>query len=118
MLLDRGGRESSPALLRRRLASELRRLRKASGFTTEQVARHLYCSVSKISRVETARVAATLSDVRDLLDLFRVTGQQREKILKLAREALQKEAWWQAYGDLREIRTYLVFRGWLRWVID
>ena len=105
MLFDSGGRESSPTLLRRRLASELRRLRKASGFSTEQVAKHLYCSVSKISRVETARVAATLSDVRDLLDLFSVIGQEREEILQLAREALRKEAWWQAYGDLREVRT-------------
>ena len=102
-------RQSSPLLLRRRLGSELRRLRDAAGISTEEVAAHLYCSISKISRIETARVAATPRDVRDMLDLYKVTGQQRDALMQLASEARQKEAWWHAHGDVPDVRTYVSF---------
>lgn len=38
---------------RRRLASELRRLREAAGLTCDEVAARMDCSASKISRIET-----------------------------------------------------------------
>jgi transcriptional regulator with XRE-family HTH domain len=103
------GRHSSPALLRRRVGSELRRLREAAGLTTDQVAAQLYCSPSKISRVETARVTAMLRDVRDMLELYQVSGQQQEDLLQLAREARQKDAWWHSCRDVPDVRTYMSF---------
>lgn len=91
-------RESS-AVWRRRLALELRKLREGTGLTIEDVATRLECSSSKISRIETAHVGATPRDVRDMVELYRVTGQQRDDLVQLAREARQK-SWLQAYSDL------------------
>lgn len=89
-----------PTVRSRRLGIELRRLREAAGLTTEQVALSLECSHSKISRIETARVSATPRDVRDMLELYEITGQQRESLLQLAREARQQGWWHSTYGDL------------------
>jgi transcriptional regulator with XRE-family HTH domain len=104
---DSEGRNTSPTLLRRRLGSELRRLREAAGLTTQQVAARLYCSPSKISRVETARVAATPRDVRDMLELYRVSDQQQEDLMQLAHEARQRDAWWHSYRDVPDVRTFM-----------
>ncbi len=100
-------REGSPTLLRRRLAGELRRLRDAAGLNIDEVAAHLCCSTSKVSRVETARVTAMQRDVKDMLDLYRVSEEQREALLALARRARQKEDWWLAYKDVPDVRTYI-----------
>jgi transcriptional regulator with XRE-family HTH domain len=97
---------ANPTLLRRRLAAELRRLRDASGLGIDEVAVHLCCSTSKVSRVETGRVAAMQRDVKDMLDLYRVEGERREALLELARQARRKEDWWDAYGDFPNVRTY------------
>ncbi len=78
-------------MLRRQLASELRRLRDAAGLTSKQASDHLFCTPSKISRIETGRVTASPRDVRDLLELYGANGQQREDFLRLAHEARQKE---------------------------
>jgi transcriptional regulator with XRE-family HTH domain len=91
-------RESS-AVWRRRLALELRKLREGAGLTIEDVATRLECSSSKISRIETAHVSATPRDVRDMLELYQVTGQQRDELVQLAREAKQR-TWLRAYSDL------------------
>src|SRR5215469_1247580 len=90
--------EPSPAVRRRRLALELRRLREAARLTCEEVADHLECSASKISRMETGRVSVSPRDVRDMLDLYRVPQEQREGLVQLARDSRQK-GWWHAYSD-------------------
>jgi transcriptional regulator with XRE-family HTH domain len=97
----------SPTLLRRRLAAELRRLRDAAGLNIDEVAAHLCCSTSKVSRVETARVTAMQRDVKDMLDLYGVGGEQREALLALARGARRREDWWLAYRDVPDVRTYI-----------
>lgn len=96
-------------MLRRQLASELRRLRDAAGLTSKQASDHLFCTPSKISRIETGRVTANPRDVRDLLELYGANGQQREDLLRLAHEARQKETWWRAYGDVPDVRTLIAF---------
>jgi transcriptional regulator with XRE-family HTH domain len=91
----------TPTIRRRRLAAELRRLREAAGLTIDQVAEALECSSSKISRIETEQVSATPRDVRDMLSLYGVEGQQRDALLQVSREARQK-GWWFQYRDLPE----------------
>ena len=88
----------SPTVRRRRLAFELRRLREAAKLTCEDVAELLECSVSKISRIETARVTVSPRDARDLLAIYGVPDDQRDSLIQLARESRQK-GWWHAYGD-------------------
>jgi transcriptional regulator with XRE-family HTH domain len=92
-------RRSPTTVRRRRLGLELRRLREAAGLTIDQVATTLECSDSKISRIETAQVSATPRDVRDMLEIYGVIGQQREGLIQLARDARQK-GWWHQFGDL------------------
>jgi transcriptional regulator with XRE-family HTH domain len=100
--------EHSPTIRRRRLALELRRLRESARLTCEEVAEHLECSASKISRMETGRVSVSPRDVRDVLDLYRVPDEQREGLVQLARESRQK-GWWHAYSDAMQphIATYV-----------
>jgi transcriptional regulator with XRE-family HTH domain len=78
---------------------ELRRLREAAGITIDQVAERLECSASKISRIETGQSGATTRDVRDILDLYRVSTDEADTLVQIAREARQK-GWWQLYGTV------------------
>lgn len=88
----------SPTVRRRRLAAELRRLRELTMRTGDEVAAQLKWSPSKISRLETAKTGAKVSDVRKLLDLYGVAGTHREELVTLAREAGRK-GWWEVYSD-------------------
>ncbi|HCU91453.1 MAG TPA: XRE family transcriptional regulator [Actinobacteria bacterium] len=88
----------SPTVRRRRLAVELRRLREADGRTGDEVAAALDWSPSKISRYELARTGLKPAEVRKLLDVYGVTGHQRDQLLALADEATQK-GWWEDYAD-------------------
>jgi transcriptional regulator with XRE-family HTH domain len=89
----------SPAVRRRRLAAELRRLREGSGKTAEAVGEELGWSKAKVSRYELARSGLRPSDVESLLDVYGVQGEHRERLLALAEEAAQK-GWWEAYSDV------------------
>jgi transcriptional regulator with XRE-family HTH domain len=84
----------------------LRALRLDRGFTVEQVADHLLCSPSKVSRMETGQRGATARDVRDLCGFYRVTDPgQREHMARLAAEGRQ-QGWWQSY-ELDYFGTYV-----------
>lgn len=96
----------SPTLRRRELGARLRALRLERGLTVEQVAEHLLCSTSKVSRMETGHRGATLRDVRDLCGIYGVTDQaQVEHLMELVREGKQ-QAWWQSY-ELDYFATYV-----------
>lgn len=88
----------SPLVPKRRLASELRRLREQSSLTGEKVAKRLKWSPSKVSRYELARTALKPQDVAQLLDLYGVRGAERDELLALA-VASTKKGWWDAYTD-------------------
>jgi hypothetical protein len=79
--------------------------------TLEEVSARLYCSMSKISRIETGRVAATVRDVRDLLDLYSVHGQERERLLALAIEARRKGRWRHVFKGVPDPRAFFELEG-------
>jgi hypothetical protein len=90
----------SPTMRRRRLARELARLREQRGMTIRQAATALEWDPSKLSRVEGLQRGIIVRDVRRLLDLYEVTGEEeREALFELARQARQR-GWWQAYADV------------------
>lgn len=91
--------QENPTIGRRLLGAELRRLRLAARLTIEEVAEALEISSSKISRMETARVPASVRDVRDLLQLYGVYPEEQERLMQLARDARKKD-WWHAYSDV------------------
>ncbi|MFF7076058.1 helix-turn-helix domain-containing protein [Streptomyces lavendulae] len=90
----------NPTVSRRRLGSELRRLREISGMTTQQVAERLLISQPKISLLENGRRLAKPRDVRDLCGLYGVKDQRRvDHLMQLSRESGQ-QGWWNSYGDI------------------
>ncbi|OLE26182.1 MAG: hypothetical protein AUG44_13820 [Actinobacteria bacterium 13_1_20CM_3_71_11] len=89
---------TSPTVRRRRLGSELRRLRELASLTCEQVGDRLGCSASKISRIETARVPARVLDVQALCELYGAGEEQRVVLVALARES-KTQGWWQRFDS-------------------
>jgi transcriptional regulator with XRE-family HTH domain len=91
-----------PTVRQRRLGAELRRLREGQGLTADEVADRLRWSPSKVSRMETAKIGARVSDVRLLLELYGLDESHLGEILALAQAAGQK-GWWADYrSDLSE----------------
>jgi len=90
---------TSPTVRRRRLGSELRRLREAAGLTCEQAGDHVDCSASKISRMETARVPARVVDVQALCRLYQASEEHTAALVALARES-KTEGWWQRFDGV------------------
>jgi transcriptional regulator with XRE-family HTH domain len=89
----------SPTVGQRRLARALRKLRTDAGLTIDQVAEKLELSPSTVSRIETAQAGVRRPDVRELLDLYQVTGMRRQELLELVAQS-RKQPWWQEYRDL------------------
>ncbi len=69
------------------LGLRLRELRRAAGLTMRQAADTLDCSEAKVSRLENGKVGVSPRDVRDLLDLYQVTGKPRAAMLRAAQHA-------------------------------
>lgn len=90
----------NPTVRRRRLGSELRRLRENRGMTAEEVAGRLMVSQSKISRLENGRRSISQRDVRDLCDVYEVTDEQmRGSLMEMAKESRQR-GWWHDFNDM------------------
>ncbi|MDQ2877243.1 MAG: helix-turn-helix domain-containing protein [Actinomycetota bacterium] len=87
-------------MTRRRLASELRRLRDEARLTIEEVAARLEWSAAKISRIENARVGVLPRDVKFLLRVYGLTEKDPawDVMLTLA-TASRTRGWWHQYGD-------------------
>jgi transcriptional regulator with XRE-family HTH domain len=92
--------DEGPTLRRRRLGAELKKCRESAGMTQETVSRHFEWNTAKVTRIETARVAVSARDVRDMLSLYGVRDDAyREALVDLAR--LSKErSWWTDYKDV------------------
>ena len=89
----------SPIVRRRRLAATLRRLRAHTGLTAGEAARRIERDASWLSRIENADVRPHPHDVRALLGLYGVAGEQAEAVLTVARQA-RLRGWWQRYSDV------------------
>ncbi|MFI5841004.1 helix-turn-helix domain-containing protein [Catenuloplanes sp. NPDC051500] len=89
----------SPTVRRRRLGAELRKHREEAGVTIETVAERLHCSTSKVSRIETGHTSATPRDVRAMLDIYGIDGDESSELVQISREARQK-GWWHPYSTV------------------
>ena len=90
----------SPLVQRRRLRTELKKARQASGLTQDQVAGEMDWSLSKIIRIESASSGISANDLKALLQLYGVKDPgQVDSLLALARAARER-SWWSAYRDV------------------
>jgi transcriptional regulator with XRE-family HTH domain len=97
----------NPTVRRRRLGSELRKLREQKGMTAEEVAARLLVSQSKISRLENGRRSISQRDVRDLCGVYGVEDVRIvDSLMNMAKESRQ-QGWWHAFGDV----PYSVYIG-------
>jgi AraC-like DNA-binding protein len=96
---SRVNQRRSPTIRRRRLGTELRRLREEAHVTIDVVADRLGCSPSKVSRIETGHTSATPRDVKDMLDVYGIAGPESDELVQIAREARQK-GWWHPYSTV------------------
>jgi transcriptional regulator with XRE-family HTH domain len=103
------GTGQSPTFPRFQLGKQLRDLRERAGLTTEDVASHVDCSPSTISRIEGGKVGVRRGVLLQLIDLYRVKEDaHRETLLALARQGKQR-GWFARFGDLPA--TYSRFIG-------
>lgn len=91
---------SASLVLRRRLAGELRALRLRTGLSQEKVAEYLDVSAYKIVRIENAQSSISISDLRQLLVLYEVDAETRDRLVDLGRNARKRGGWWSSYRDL------------------
>jgi transcriptional regulator with XRE-family HTH domain len=91
----------SPSIRRRRLSSELRRLRADAGLTLIEAAKQTGLSKSNLGKMEQAESKTVPTTALDkLLDLYEVSDpQKREAMHTLARDAKQR-GWWARYKDV------------------
>jgi transcriptional regulator with XRE-family HTH domain len=79
---------------RAQLGAALRALRQASGKEAKAVARSAVMSASKLSKIETAKVAPSVADVERILTAIGVSDEVKEEYLEAARaEATEATAW-------------------------
>lgn len=91
----------------RALAKELRAARNEIGLSMKLVGKQLGWSEAKVSRVENAKQGITEADVAAILAVLRVTGTDRDRLLKMARE-IDQPAWWELGRTLPAQLTALI----------
>lgn len=87
-----------PTVRTRRLTGELRKLREKSGMSWDEVAEEMGWSASKVYRIEADKVRVLVRDVKRLLPLYGVEGEEGEALIELAKQASEK-GWWHQYSS-------------------
>jgi transcriptional regulator with XRE-family HTH domain len=98
----------SSAVRQRRLASELRRLRRRARLTGKDVATQLGWSEAKLSRIENGQARVKPGDLADLMDLYEVFGQHRAELIALAEESREADRLEELEGGLPEGHTQIL----------
>ncbi|MGW4203958.1 helix-turn-helix domain-containing protein [Streptomyces sp. NPDC004726] len=95
--------QHGPAVRRRKLGEELRKLRLAAGLTSRNAGELAGWHQSKVSRIETGASGVKSADVRLLLDVYEVADPQLRNLLETlagAADGSGGQHWWHAYRGL------------------
>lgn len=91
---------AGPTVRRRRLGTELRRLREAHSLKLEDAAERLGLAPSTLSRIETGKAPTRSAYLATMLEMYGVTDPaQRQVLADMAREGHRK-GWWAVYDDV------------------
>jgi transcriptional regulator with XRE-family HTH domain len=89
-----------PTVRRRRLGSELRRLRESHSIKLEEVADRLGVAPSTLSRIETGKAPTRTAYLTALLELYGVNDPgQRQVMLEMARDG-HRRGWWAVWDGV------------------
>lgn len=99
-----------PLMHRRRLGSELRRLRDSR--TLDEVAEATLISTSKLSRLENGQAVPQPRDIRDLVNYYGLDGPAGERLRRWANSG-RGQAWWREFSDALTagLDTYLDYES-------
>ncbi|MBX6750489.1 MAG: helix-turn-helix domain-containing protein [Micromonosporaceae bacterium] len=100
------------ATTRRRLRTELRRLREAAGLHQTEVVKQLDWSISKLIRIENGSVGISVTDVRALAALYHAEPELVEELVRLARITRERQ-WWSSYRHVLapSYREYIAYEA-------
>lgn len=91
----------SPSVRRRRLSSELRRLRSESGLTLVEAAKQVGMGKSNLSKIEQAESKTVPAKSLDkLLDLYGVSAPHTRTAMHELAKLAGERGWWSQYKDL------------------
>jgi transcriptional regulator with XRE-family HTH domain len=91
---------TGPTVRRRRLGTELRKLRESNTYKLEEVAAQLGVAPSTLSRIETGKAPTKSAYLNQMLEMYGVVDPaQRQVLVDMAREGHRK-GWWAAYDDV------------------
>jgi transcriptional regulator with XRE-family HTH domain len=89
----------SPTVRRRRLGSEIKRLRDAERMSGIALAKKIGTSQPQLSRVENARGQLTAGQLEKLIKVFGVDERKAEEMRTLRRDG-DLLGWWEQYSDV------------------
>ncbi|SRR6266536_2561308 len=94
------GRQEDPTFYRRRVRGALRKAREARGLTQRQAAEALDWSLSKIVRIEAGAVGVSTTDLRALLDLYKINDESKVAALVELARASKRRPWFTKYQEV------------------
>ncbi|MYW00351.1 helix-turn-helix transcriptional regulator [Streptomyces sp. SID3343] len=101
---------NSPNYARRRLGTELRRLRGHAGLSAEEAAAACgWGNKSKVSRIETAKISVVAHDLRKLAAVYGVEAEALDSLMACLDDT-QVRRWWTDYADVLNV-SYADFIG-------
>lgn len=90
--------ESNPAMRRRQLGMELRRLRDAADKTQDEAGEWTGLSATAVSKIERGKQGLDQGRLRLLMQFYNVGSPHAEALEQLRRES-GKRGWWVQYGE-------------------
>ncbi|GAA4234688.1 helix-turn-helix transcriptional regulator [Actinomadura meridiana] len=101
-----------PTVASARLARELRAQRERTGFNQEIVAEEMGWAESKLYRIENDKSRVLQRDVKRLLKMYGVDGEEADALVELARLARQPDWWHQYSGAIPKwLQVYVVLEA-------
>lgn len=97
-MADARRERKKPNLRQRKVARALRRWRKETGRTLEDVAAQLNWPHARLSRYETAVHNAGIAEIIALATILGIPEQERDNVVKDAAAGAANEGWWRSYG--------------------
>jgi transcriptional regulator with XRE-family HTH domain len=88
-----------PSAQRQRLGTELRRRREVLNLKQREAAKELEWSLSKLIRIEAGAHSVSVSDLKSMIDVYKISDAHQVEALMSAARASRGQAWWSRYRE-------------------